>query len=303
MITSKPSEPGDEHDEHKRDGKTDDDLDESRDFLLELGRLVLVLVGELVDAAHNGALAGKDDDTGGATVADMSTEEGNVLGLEEVGLGGLDGTGDLFRFTRENGSIKLEIGGGLDDSHVGRHLVTGRENTDITDDEISGRDGPVLTVTDDDGVLGQKVKNRVHDLLCRPILKSVEEGLEEDDDQDDDGKRKVVSLGRVTERLPRDEEDNDTDPENRAESTKSVVEELEPVLVLLLRQDILAVALETTSGGGAVETGGRVDVESLGKRIRFDGVEVERTEKVSIGKLSLALFGGFDTLRLVDLNA
>ncbi|KAI3489876.1 hypothetical protein L1887_45969 [Cichorium endivia] len=302
VVASEPSEPGDEHDEYERDGEADDDEDEARDLLLELGGLVLVVVGELVDAAHDGALTGEDDDADGVAVADVRAEERNVLGLEKVGVGRLDGARDLLGFAGEDGAVELEIGRGLDDAHVGRHLVTGGEDDDVADDEFGSGKRAVLAIADHDGVFGEEVEDGVHDLLGGVVLEGVEEGLEEDDDEHDDGEGEVVRLGRVAERLPGDEEDDDTDPQDGTEASKGVVQELEPVLVLLLDEHVLAVALEATSSGLTVETGAGGHIELLRQGFWLDGVEIERAKELGVGEVGFAALCRVDTLGFVHLD-
>ena len=54
--------PEDEHDEHERDGKANDDDDESIDLPLQICRLFFSSVGKLVDATHDRLGAREDDD-------------------------------------------------------------------------------------------------------------------------------------------------------------------------------------------------------------------------------------------------
>ena len=70
----------------EENGNTGDDVDEMLDFLGD-GRVTGVDVGgEGGDAAHDGVVTASDNDTTSGTLDAVGWEEGNVLGLQNLGL-------------------------------------------------------------------------------------------------------------------------------------------------------------------------------------------------------------------------
>lgn len=90
--------------------------------------------------------------------------------------------------TSEHGPVEHEVVGRLDQPDIGGYLLATGELDDIAHHEIFGGDGLRLAVAKNDSVFRQKVEDGRHDALCRPVLESSEERLEEDDDNDHNGK-------------------------------------------------------------------------------------------------------------------
>lgn len=172
---------------------------------------------------------------------------------------------------------------------------------DITHNQITTWNRHPLTVSPHDGILRDEGQDGRHDLLGRPVLETAECRLHDDDQEHDDSQGKVVWCRRVTEGFPRDEKDDDSDPEDGTEITECISQQFFPKLGFTLGQDVFAVSFQPTVGGGRVQSRGRGNIETVTDLFGSDEVVIEFVEELCI---ALVLFVGFyfESLRIVDLE-
>lgn len=113
--------------------------------------------------------------------------------------------------------------------------------------------------------------------------------MQENDDEDEDGHGKTRDGRWVAEGLPTYEEDDDADPQNRAEAAEDIEKDLLEVVLAMVSDDILPIPLESRGGSSRAETGPGVHVELLEESVGLQDVIVQAFEIVLIGLILLGL--------------
>lgn len=85
-------------------------------------------------------------------------------------------------FTSEQRPVESEVRGHLDDSEVCGDTVSGRENGDVTDDDVVGGNELLLPIAYDGGFFCNEGLDRLHDSAGVPVHESIECGRHDDDD-------------------------------------------------------------------------------------------------------------------------
>lgn len=128
--------------------------------------------------------------------------------------------------------------------------------------------------------------------------------MQGNNDQNEDCQRKVLSRGGIAERFPANEEDDDSNPKNRAESTKDVEEDLLKIVLPMMGNDVLAVSLQTCGCGGGAQSSTLIDIEFSTQAVGGYNMEVQAFEVVLVGLLLLcldnSLLGGVLGFRNLD---
>ncbi|PMB63775.1 hypothetical protein BM221_010246 [Beauveria bassiana] len=283
VVASKPADPSEEDEKGQDDGEADNNADEAPDFSLDKSRTLFGRSSRFGNAAHDGARPSEDDDTDAATVDHQRTHKGNISALEKGLVRHVDGALNLVRLTCQHGAIEPNVARVAQDAQVSRDLVSNREVHNVAGDEVRRRYLDCFSVAHHQGLGRQEVGDGLHGALRRPVLECGEARLESDDNDDEDGEGQVDGRRRVAERLPADEEDDDADPEHRAEAAKHVSEHLFPVIRLWLGQRVAAVALLPVRYHAVRQAISARNVELLRNQIRRELMILEVGKVVLVG--------------------
>lgn len=142
------------------------------------------------------------------------------LGVSGLGLG----------FSSQGGVVDLQLHC-LANSHVRRHSVSKLNLNDITEGELVGLDGDLFAVTKAEGILGNEILERLHDLGRLALLVVREDSGDNDDHSENDSKIKIVIWGLFVGpglNGVSDEAKNGSKPEKESKASKEVLAELDP---------------------------------------------------------------------------
>jgi hypothetical protein len=151
----------DKESDTEEESDTRDDLDESFNFNGKRSLSRFGSLGKVSDQTNDGVVTSSEDDTSTLTSGALGTEEADILGLENVGVSLVWETEKLFGFTSKRRVVNLHLGG-LEKDGVSGNVVTTFDDDQVTNDEVLGRDGLLLAVTDDSCGSGDEVVEFVH---------------------------------------------------------------------------------------------------------------------------------------------
>lgn len=163
VLGAEPRSPDNQDDGDHGDHDGTDDDDKVEDLALKSGHLGLGLVGQIGDPAKDGAVTSADDDTSTRTRSAVSSLKANVLGLQVVIVGRVDSGRERDGFTSQDGPVKPSITRDLEEANVSRKFVSSLDSDDVSGYQLESRHGCLLSITNDETVLGQHVLDALHD--------------------------------------------------------------------------------------------------------------------------------------------
>ena len=275
------NETEDEEDDTEGNGDGGDDLDESFDLNGKWGLGLLGGGGQVSNLTDDGGVTNSEADTSSGTGSALGTEEGDVLGLEDV----WDWLGiwinvDIEGLTSERSIVDFHFVG-LENADVAWDVFTTLDKDDITWNDVLGLNLGLSAISDDVGNWWDEVLELSHHFSGFGGLHVREDTSKEGNDGKDDTEPQVGSVFLIGLDTVTNETEEGSEPkEEREETGELVEEEAVPWDSLLLGESVETVLRLSRKCCSRGKTSVFVGVEFLGEGFSSDTMIVPSTNSL-----------------------